>query len=200
MSKGGIKKKDRAPSERSRAARREFSPSLDAGRAVRALSPAAPEKVDSRPSVLAIHHGAGVSKKIKSGRKAAKSFKQRRRQERGIDRAEAVADITANKIARSVDHNKSVRSRNKTWDEVNKSLGGTKTKSKFGFELLGEEDGENDDIKNVIAAPTTSIFSKAAILGDEVDMDDAGVTIITDANEPPVPNNVNIKDDDDEIM
>ncbi|KAL5614554.1 hypothetical protein BROUX41_004657 [Berkeleyomyces rouxiae] len=203
MSKGGIKKKDRAPSERSRSARREFSPSLDAGRAVRALSPAAPEKVDSRPSVLAIHHGAGVSKKVKIGRKAVKSSKQRRRHERGVDRAEAIADITANKVTRSIVHNKSVRSRNKTWDEVNKTLGNVKPKSKFGFELLGEDDGEDDDEREetIASSTTASVFAQAAMLGGEVDMDNTEISIITDVNEPPaMADVVAIKDDDDEIM
>ncbi|KKA30493.1 hypothetical protein TD95_000658 [Thielaviopsis punctulata] len=206
MSKGGIKKKNREPSQRSRAARREASPSLDAGRAVRALSPAAQPKVDSRPSVLAIHHGAGVSKKAKTGRKAVKTHKQRRRHERGLDRAEAVADITAKKIERSLQQEKLVRSRKKNWDDVNKGLGAPSKKTKFGFELLGEDDGEDQSVADVVVS--TNLF--ATIPNTEVVMDESEVDIINEvapaAAPAPAPAVVEalipvaVAQDDDEIM
>lgn len=148
--------------------------------------------------MLAIHHGAGVSKKAKTGRKAVKTNKQRRRHERGLDRAEAVADITAKKIERSLQQEQLVRSRKKTWDDVNKVLTtrAVGKKTKFGFELLGEDDGET-----VGAEPVVSANPFAAIPETEVDMNGANVEIINDVAAPVVAQApVDAAQDDDEII
>jgi len=116
------------PSIHSRAARRATSPSIDTDKSLKELNPPSPARAESRPSVLAAHHGAGVTKKS-SKRKAILSSRARRRQEKGADRAEAISERVAAKIEKSVKAGKSVRSRGKTWDEVN-GTGVTKTKRK----------------------------------------------------------------------
>jgi hypothetical protein len=70
--------------------------------------------------VLAAHHTGGVTKKAKTGRKAVLSSRARRRQEKSMDRAEAIMDRTAVKVQKSKGHAKVINSRKKTWDEINK--------------------------------------------------------------------------------
>jgi uncharacterized protein with LGFP repeats len=70
--------------------------------------------------VLAAHHTGGVTKKAKTGRKAVLSSKARRRQEKSMDRAEAIMDRTALKVQKSNGHGKVISSRKKTWEEINK--------------------------------------------------------------------------------
>jgi len=107
----------------SRAARRATSPSIDTDKSLKQAR-APQESVDRRPAVLAAHHASGVSKKAKSGRKAVLSSRARRRQEKSMDRAEAIMDRTAVKVQRSKGHARVIHSRKKTWDEVNKEVSG----------------------------------------------------------------------------
>jgi len=78
--------------------------------------------VNFRPSILAIHQGAGVTKKQKHGRKSVLSWKAKRRQERGLDRAEAVMDKTEKKIEKSRGKARTVQERSKAWDELNRKM------------------------------------------------------------------------------
>jgi hypothetical protein len=72
--------------------------------------------------VLAAHHSAGIQKKAKRGRKSQLSAKAKRRQERGLDMAEAVADRTSTKLQRSFGRSRVVNDRRKAWDEINSKL------------------------------------------------------------------------------
>lgn len=114
----------------SRAARRATSPSIDTDKSLKQIR-APQESVDQRPAVLAAHHASGVTKKAKSGRKAVLSSKARRRQEKSMDRAEAVMDRTAVKVQRSKGHAKVIHSRKKTWDEINKEAHGREEQPKL---------------------------------------------------------------------
>lgn len=58
---------------------------------------------------MAIHHGAGVTKK--STKKAPLSSKKRRRHEKGMERAELVMDKLEKKIAKSMGKGKSGKGR-----------------------------------------------------------------------------------------
>ncbi|KAL2135064.1 hypothetical protein VTI74DRAFT_9880 [Chaetomium olivicolor] len=130
MAKGNISKGKRAPSLHSRAARRASSPSINTDKSLKDVRPPQ-ESVDRRPAVLAAHHSGGVTKKAKSGRKAVLSSKARRRQEKSMDRAEAVMDRTALKVQKSKGHAKVINSRKKTWDEINKEVFGAEEQPKL---------------------------------------------------------------------
>ena len=105
----------------SRAAKRASSPSIDTDKSLKDVKPPVDTR-KQRPSVLAIHQGAGISKKSKNGRKSVLSTKARRRQEKGLDRAEAAIDKAEKKIQRSKGKAKSGQERSKAWDDVNKTL------------------------------------------------------------------------------
>lgn len=105
----------------SRAAKRASSPSIDTDKSLKDVNPPA-ESLNLRPSILAIHQGAGVTKKQKNGRKSVLSSKAKRRQERGMDRAEAVMDKNEKKIEKSRGKARTVQERSKAWDELNRKM------------------------------------------------------------------------------
>ncbi|KAI9850264.1 MAG: hypothetical protein M1838_005947 [Thelocarpon superellum] len=107
MAKTATLKKHK-PAVHSRAARRATSPSIDVDKSLTSIK-APPESADHRPSVLALHHGAGVMKKTKRGR--AVSSKARKRQEKGLERAELVMDRMEKKVEKSVERARSVKAR-----------------------------------------------------------------------------------------
>ncbi|KAL4920574.1 ribosome biogenesis protein Alb1 [Aspergillus aurantiobrunneus] len=100
--------KARPLSKHSRAARRAASPSLDLDKSLTSL-PRAEDTVMQRESVLADRAKAGVSKK--QTKPKAKSRAQRLRQQKGMDRAEAVLDQLEIKVAKSNNRAKTVKSR-----------------------------------------------------------------------------------------
>jgi len=75
-----------------------------------------------------MHATAGVNKKQKRGRKAVLSSKQRRRQEKGLDRAESIMERTVLKIHKSKTQSRKIQTRSKAWDEINKPLHGERPK------------------------------------------------------------------------
>ncbi|KAI1802270.1 Alb1-domain-containing protein [Daldinia bambusicola] len=137
MAKGAITKKRKAPSVHSRAARRATSPSIDTDKSLKNVQPPA-ESVDYRPSVLAIHQGAGVSKKIKKGRNM--SSKARRRHEKGQDRAANIMERTEQKIAKSKGQARTIQSRRKAWDDINNQIPTNKS------EPQGQVDNREDGV------------------------------------------------------
>ena len=92
------------------------------------------QTVEHRPSVLAIHHGAGVSKKSKRARN--QSSKARKRAEEAQDRALAIAERTEHKVAKSKGSARNIQGRRKTWDEINRQIPAGDGK------MPGEEDEE----------------------------------------------------------
>jgi hypothetical protein len=125
-----------ARSVHSRAAKRASSPSIDTDKSLKNVKP----PVEKRPAILAIHQGAGVTKKAKSGRKSVLSSRAKRRQDRGLDRAEAVLDKTEAKVEKSRGRARSVQARAKAWEEQNKRLGDV-----LRLEEEEEEDVDDDD-------------------------------------------------------
>ena len=126
----------------SRAAKRASSPSIDTDKSLKNVQPPTESK-SHRPSVLAVHQSAGVSKKAKNGRKSVLSAKAKRRQERGMDRAEVVMDRTEKKVQKSKVRARSVQDRAKAWEELNKSvLDAARKQSALEKENLDEEEGE----------------------------------------------------------
>lgn len=110
-----------ATSVHSRAAKRASSPSIDTDKSLKNVKPPTEYK-PSRPSVLAVHSGAGVSKKSKNSRKSVLSAKAKRRQEKGMDRAEAVMDKKEKKVEKSKGKARNVQERAKAWEELNKKI------------------------------------------------------------------------------
>ncbi|TGJ82252.1 hypothetical protein E0Z10_g6498 [Xylaria hypoxylon] len=119
MAKGAISKKRKAPSLHSRAARRATSPSIDTDKSLKNIQPP-PESADHRPSVLAIHHGAGVSKKQKTSR--AMSSKARKRYEKAQDRAISNMERFEKKVAVSKGQSRAIQGRSKVWEDINDDI------------------------------------------------------------------------------
>ncbi|RDW88616.1 hypothetical protein BP6252_00648 [Coleophoma cylindrospora] len=139
MGKTAPPKKKGAASVHSRAAKRASSPSINTDKSLKEIK--APEETKNRPSVLAVHQGAGVSKKSKNGRKAVLSAKAKRRQEKGLDRAEAVMDKKEIKIEKSRGKARNVQERAKAWEELNKKM----IAKKLREEALDKENNEDED-------------------------------------------------------
>ncbi|KAI9794912.1 MAG: hypothetical protein M1833_007359 [Piccolia ochrophora] len=130
--------KKQSQSAHSRAARRAVSPSINTDKSLKTAKPPE-ESLDYRPSVLAIHQGAGVTKKTKRGR--ALSTKQRKRQQKGLERAELVIDRTEKKILKSVGRGKTTKARRAAWDELNEKLVDGTSKPRLGKLQSGTENG-----------------------------------------------------------
>lgn len=96
-----------ARSSNSRAARRAASPSLDVDRSLTSL-PRAESPTVQRPSILAERATSGVQKKQKP---KTMSKAQRLRQQKVMERAEAVLDQMEIKVAKSANREKNIKAR-----------------------------------------------------------------------------------------
>jgi hypothetical protein len=134
----------------SRAAKRASSPGIDLDKSLKDLKP--PQDIKKqRPSILAIHQGAGVTKK-KNGRKTVLSAKAKRRQEKGMDRAEAVMDKTEKKVQKSKGRARTVQERAKGWEELNKKMLAQKAEEEaLALEKENWVDEESDGMEEVEA-------------------------------------------------
>lgn len=106
-----------ATSKHSRAARRATSPGIDTDKSLKNVKPPPSDTANKKPDILAAHHSSGITKKK---RKVVLSTKARKRQEKSMDRAEAVMDRTSTKVEKSKGSFRVIQSRKKTWDEVNR--------------------------------------------------------------------------------
>ncbi|OJI95902.1 hypothetical protein ASPVEDRAFT_48190 [Aspergillus versicolor CBS 583.65] len=136
--------KARNVSKHSRAARRAASPSLDLDKSLTSL-PRVENTPMQRESILADRANAGVSKK--QSKPKAKSRAQRLRQQKGIDKAEAIMDQLEIKVAKSENRAKAVKSRRAEWTDLN----GKASK----FEALAEA-GSNDDDDAMVDVSTAA--------------------------------------------
>ncbi|KAK2629351.1 hypothetical protein QTJ16_000171 [Diplocarpon rosae] len=125
----------------SRAAKRASSPGIDLDKSLKHLKPPQASKT-KQPSILAIHQGAGISKRSKNGRKAVLSAKAKKRHEKGMDRAEAVIDKKEIKIEKSKGRARIVQDRAKNWEELNKKMLEQKAREE-ATALEEEKDAEN---------------------------------------------------------
>ncbi|CAI7616863.1 unnamed protein product [Penicillium discolor] len=126
--------KSKSQSQRSRAARRAESPSLDLDKSVTSL-PRAESPTTTRPSVLADRATSGIQKKQKKNDKVSRA--QRLRQQKGMDRAEAVMDQLEIKKAKSLARGKTVNSRRADWEDTNRRT--------LAFNALPQDDDDEDD-------------------------------------------------------
>ncbi|KKK13359.1 hypothetical protein AOCH_004698 [Aspergillus ochraceoroseus] len=128
--------KARPQSKHSRAARRAASPSLDVDKSLTSL-PRAEKTPVQRESILADRANAGISKK--QSKPKPKSRVQKLRQQKGIQRAEAVFDQMENKVTKSANRAKAVKSRRADWEDLNRKT----AKSMFAA-LNAAEDNDDD--------------------------------------------------------
>ncbi|CAL3966437.1 hypothetical protein PZA11_003092 [Diplocarpon coronariae] len=144
MAKTAPPKKKGVTSIHSRAAKRASSPSIDLDKSLKDLKPPQATKT-KQPSILAIHQGAGISRKSKNGRKAVLSAKAKKRQEKVMDRAEAVINKKEIKIEKSKDRARIVQDRAKNWEDLNKKMLEQKAREKAAaLEKERETEREKD--------------------------------------------------------
>lgn len=135
---------------RSRASKRASSPSIDTDKSLKEIKAPVEQK---KPSVLAIHQGAGVTKKSKHGRKAVLSAKAKRRQESAMDRAEAVMDKKFTKVEKSKDRARTIQARSKAWEDQNrKMLAQKELEAAMALQQEDWEDESGDDDEQADAA------------------------------------------------
>ncbi|KAI9718082.1 MAG: hypothetical protein M1812_004340 [Candelaria pacifica] len=118
-----LKKHAKSTSIRSRSAKRASSPSLNLDKSLKQAKPP-PSSSSYRHSVLSAHHDGGISKKSKKVKPISRQ--QRRRQEKGIERAEAVMDKTEKRVVRSIGRQRVVKNRRAAWDELNERIAASK--------------------------------------------------------------------------
>jgi len=127
----------------SRAVRRATSPGIDTDKSLKEVQPPAESK-SNRPSILAAHQGAGVTKRSKNGRKSVLSAKAKRRHEKGLDRAEAVMDKKVTRVEKSRGRARTVQERAKAWEEQNKKI--AEKKAREEAEALEKENDTGSDL------------------------------------------------------
>ncbi|KAK5103935.1 hypothetical protein LTS08_003359 [Lithohypha guttulata] len=111
MAKVAKPKREPLTNPRSRAARRATSPSINTDKSLKE----APRATETTP-ILAAYKGAGIHKKAK---KKQLSHAQRQRQEKVLQKAEAVHDILESKRADASSRLKRRQGRRALWDDIN---------------------------------------------------------------------------------
>jgi hypothetical protein len=147
-----------AASKRSRAARRETSPSIDTDKSLKSAP-----LPDGDKGFLAVQNDAGITKRKSKGKPLSRN--KRMRQEKGFQRAEAVLDQLDKKVETSSKRARNVKERSVRlnlyeqlkvrliiaqypWDEVNEKVGEKKrNKSTIANDELSEDVAKVDDIK-----------------------------------------------------
>ena len=156
-----IKHFSTAVSVHSRASKRASSPSIDTDKSLKNVKPPIESK-KARPSILAVHQGAGVSKKSKIGRKSVLSAKAKRRQEKGMDMAEAIMDKKEKKIEKSRGRARTAQERAKAWEELNKKiLAKQADKEAFKKETLVEMVQEQMEVEEDIESEVSNRTANA---------------------------------------
>ncbi|EON69476.1 hypothetical protein W97_08736 [Coniosporium apollinis CBS 100218] len=130
------KLKKKPASIKSRAARRETSPSLNLDKSLKTMKPPS----DSRPSVLA-PQSTGIIKKTKKSKPMSRA--QRLRHEKAMENAERDMDKHERKIERSKGRGRKVQERAKNWEELNGKIGVKGLRA--SKEKAAEDDGWIDE-------------------------------------------------------
>ncbi|PLB36834.1 Alb1 domain-containing protein [Aspergillus candidus] len=141
--------KVRNQSVRSRAARRQASPSLDVDKSLKSL-PRAEDTPVSRESVLTDRRNSGIMKKQKG---KALTRAQKQRQMKGVERAEAVIDQMEIKVTRSSTRAKTIKARSADWDDLNKKSKGSVFQALNDAEGDVEDEGDGDAMVDDSGAP-----------------------------------------------
>ncbi|OCT45136.1 hypothetical protein CLCR_06332 [Cladophialophora carrionii] len=136
------KSKHATANPRSRASKRATSPSIDVDKSIKQ----APRASDATP-ILAARPNGGITKSKKKQKPLTKG--QRRRQERGLARAEVVQDQMSKKVEDAAGRLKKRRERKGMWDEVNGSVNKFEQLKSLGDEVNEEEKDEWEDMEEV---------------------------------------------------
>ncbi|KAJ5101960.1 hypothetical protein NUU61_004182 [Penicillium alfredii] len=171
--------KNRPASQNSRAARRAVSPGLNVDKSLTSL-PRASSPTVQRPSILAERSNAGIQKKQSKGKRISRA--QRLRQEKGMERAEAVSDQLQIKKAKSVARAKNVKARRADWEDTNQ-------KSSMFAALQQDQESEGEASDDAMAEDTVPSTSTA----------NAAVSQPTPVVANPVAEDPATVDEDDEI-
>ncbi|EEQ89940.2 uncharacterized protein BDCG_05060 [Blastomyces dermatitidis ER-3] len=145
-----LKAKITSKSLRSRAVKRAVSPTDES--LLKSLPRAEPIPT-FKPHVLSAQHNAGITKKSKSKQLTRA---QRRRQEKGMERAEFVMDKTEKKIAKSLGKGRVVKERRATWEEMNR-----KALAALGKLVSGGGDEDNAEVMDEDGASKGTSTHKA---------------------------------------
>ncbi|MCJ1401009.1 hypothetical protein MMC11_004221 [Xylographa trunciseda] len=149
-----LKKNNKSQSVHSRAAKRASSPSINLDKSLKDVKPPSTGSA-SHPSVLSVHHGAGITKR--KGKGKSLSRQQRLRQEKGIERAEAVLDKKEKKVERNAIKGKAVKERSSAWDELNGKVHDKKAKPKPKEEGEDEWEDEEMQVEEEVGSPAAQI-------------------------------------------
>ncbi|KAJ5243034.1 uncharacterized protein N7469_001361 [Penicillium citrinum] len=138
--------KNKPSGQNTRAARRAATPEDKSLAALpRAESPTA-----QRPSLLVERANAGVQKKKKENKKISRA--QRLRQQKGMERAEAVLDQLEIKKAKSNNRAKTVKTRRAEWEDTNRNASAFAALQQHNAD---EDDDEDEDGKMTEDTPQT---------------------------------------------
>jgi hypothetical protein len=161
-----------ATSIHSRAAKRASSPSIDTDKSLKNIKPPS-ESTNYRPSVLAVHQGAGVTKKSKNGRKSVLSAKAKRRQDKLGDMAEAVMDKKVTRIEKSKGRARNTQDRSKAWEEHNRKILAEKARIEaLALEQENWVDDNEDSTEELDDAPVV-VATVLDVEGDDSNLTDA---------------------------
>ncbi|KKZ66464.1 hypothetical protein EMCG_07799 [[Emmonsia] crescens] len=169
-----LKAKTASKSLHSRAAKRAVSPT---DKSLLKSLPRPEPTPTVKPHVLSAQHNSGITKKSKSKQMTRA---QRRRQEKGLERAEFVMDKTEKKLAKSVGKAKVVKERSSTWEEMNqKALAalGKLTSRDEGKDDVGvmDEEGESKGTSTgpgpAVSKPSVALQTAAPVQKFEFEED-----------------------------
>ncbi|KAK1780385.1 Alb1-domain-containing protein [Copromyces sp. CBS 386.78] len=200
MAKGTIGKSNKAAPVRkhSRAARRQTSPGIDLDKSLKGVRPPQ-ESVNLRPTVLAAHHNSGITKKTK---KKQLSSKMRKRQEKSMDRAEAIMDRTSTKKAKSMRKAAVIESRKRTWDDVNvvalAEIGKEPPKKEKKVDV--QKKAEDEAVRAFYADDDEDMGKDGDDWEDEVEGMDENAAVESLMAAATIPAVAPVQDDDEEIL
>ncbi|KAK2801510.1 hypothetical protein FQN50_007726 [Emmonsiellopsis sp. PD_5] len=143
-------------SVRSRAAKRAASPTLNLDKSLTNLPRPEPTH---RPAILSAQHNAGISKKSKSKQMTRA---QKKRQEKGLERAEIVMDKTETKVAKSMGRGRVVKARSAPWEELNEKALAAQTKHLSRDDADIDDAMDEDEQKQTSSRPATKSSKSSA--------------------------------------
>ncbi|KAF1345772.1 Alb1-domain-containing protein [Delphinella strobiligena] len=142
MGKFAKAKKAGQISEKSRAARRAASPSLDVDKSITSLKA---DPVDYKSKTLGVQDG-GISKK-KNQKRMTRA--QRIRHEKGLERADRNVEVLHTKREKSIVKGKRTKDRAGEWEELNKKYNGQiPTKVSNAFQAIADAEDDEDDMSD----------------------------------------------------
>ena len=142
--------------------------------------------------MLAVHHSAGVQKKSNK-RKSQLSAKAKRRQQKGMEMAEAVMERTSKKVQKSTKRGQTVQERRKAWEDINRLTGDDNDNDEEGED---EDEGVDENHASKTGGKPMALPVENGWEETDEEVDDAAPAAKEDANAPAA----QLDDDLDEIL